>query len=662
MMNTKIAYALFVGFTLLSSSAPAPAQAPSSSTISLSIDATDLPRKLLGAKLKIPVDSTRRSADGKIALWYPKWTPGTHGPGGPIANLAGMKISTPDGKRVKWERSVGEFYRMDVEVPEGVSELHVDIRYITNQPTVNSKGVDSYGSADLGFISPGTVLLYPDGVDIDQSKIDLSVSLPEGWKASSALVPRESDGDEKRESEKSESESNVVRFEVDTIRVVVDCPIMCGANRSEFELADTAAINAGTNIAPHKLHIFSEAKSVLKPHPDSLQKFRNMVTQSAKLFESQPFERFDILLATTDLLDKNGLEHSRSTFNILGQRVLQEPTKLKGWDRLLIPHEYIHSWCGKYRRPEGMVTGDFHSPKKMDLLWVYEGLTQYLGELIEARSGLMSVDEFRHRVAIEIRRAMHQQGRDWRSLSDTGACSPVLRSGSPNWPRLRRSQDYYMEGMLFWLEADAIIRTQSDGEKSLDDFCHHFFAYNGDGGEGNADPHPNGYDRADVIKSLETVVDFDWEGLIARRVDMLVERFDPAVVDRLGYSIQYSNEQPDIPSTTFRATRGLDLLDSIGAAISDNGNVTDLLLGSAADAAGLGPGMEIAGVNGNKWSKNRMVDAVAMSATTGEIKLMVVSGDSFKDFVVKYDGGPRYLTVVRKKNGNDLLAEILKPL
>ena len=658
MMNTRIAYVLFVGFTLLSSSAPA--QTPSNSTVSLSIDATDLPRKLLSANLKIPVDSTRRSEDGTIALWYPKWTPGTHGPGGPIANVAGMKINTPDGKRLVWERAVGEFYRVNVSVPEGVTELHVEIRYITNQPTVNSSGVDSYGSAALGFISPGTVLLYPDNVDIDDARIDLSVTLPAGWKASTALV-------EAGDSENSEGESeqsNSVHFKPDTIRAVVDCPIMCGIHRSQHELADSKAIRDGTKIVPHTLHIFSEAESVLKPHPDSLQKFRNMVTQSARLFGSHPFDRFDILLATTDVLGKNGLEHSRSTFNILGQRVLQEPARFKGWDRLLIPHEYIHSWCGKYRRPEGMVTGDFHSPKKMDMLWVYEGLTQYLGELIEARCGLMTPEEFRHRFATEIRRAMHQQGRDWRSLSDTGACSPVLRAGSNNWPRLRRSQDYYMEGMLFWLEADAIIRSQSDGAKSLDDFCQHFFAYNaGEGGdESSADPHPKGYDRAEVIQSLGHVLDFDWEGLIARRVDMLVERFDPAVVDRLGYSIQYSNEKPDIPSTTFRASGGVDLLDSIGAVISDSGKVTDLLLGSAADTAGLGPGMEIVGVNGNKWSKNRMHDAIAMSATTGEVNLMVVSGDSFQDFVVKYDGGPRYMTIVPKKNGKDLLAEILKAL
>ena len=583
------------------------AQTPQTTAIRIHIDATDLPRKLLSSKIKIPIQQGMRDDDGKVALWYPKWVPGCHGPGGPIANIAGLKVTDQNGNRLEWERAVGEFYRINVDVPESTSALHVDMRYITNQPTTNSSGTDSFGSSDLGFVSAGTVLLYPHGMNIDQSTLQLVLELPEGWKASSALT----------QAANSKSTGNAVTFEAESVRAVVDSPVMCGLKRQMHDLVDQSATGKGTQIVPHTLHIFSEAESVLQPHPELMQKLRNMVTQSARLFGSHPYERFDILLATTDLLGKNGLEHSRSSFNILGQRVLQQPGKFKGWDRLLIPHEYIHAWCGKYRRPKGMVKGDFHSAKKMDLLWVYEGLTQYLGELIEARSGLMSPQEFRHRFETEIRRAVHQQGRDWRSLSDTGACSPILRAGSNNWPRLRRSQDYYMEGMLFWLEADAIIRDLSDGEKSLDDFCRHFFAY-----DSNSDPHPKPFDRADVITSLRTTVEFDWEGLVRRRVDGLVERFDPAVVDRLGYAIQYTNRQPKIPANTFRSTSGVDLLDSLGAVISDGGRVQDLLLDSPADLAGLGPGMEIAGVNGKKWSANRMRDAISMSATNRTVELI----------------------------------------
>lgn len=387
-----------------------------------------------------------------------------------------------------------------------------------------------------------------------------------------------------------------------------------------------------------------------------LSKFRKMVTQTALLFQSHPFDQFDILLATSDVLGRNGLEHSKSSFNILGQRSLQSLDQLKGWDRLLIPHEYIHAWCGKYRRPAGMLTNDFHTDQETNLLWVYEGLTQYLGELVKARCGLMGPQDFQDRFAIEIRRAMHQQGREWRSLSDTGACSHTLRSGSSSWPRLRRSQDYYMEGMLFWLEADAIIRHETNGKKSLDDFCRDFFQVS----PGLKHPHP--YHRQDVVDALARTAEFDWNGLITRRIEQVSDRFDPQVVDRLGYTIQYSNEKPEIPEKTFRRVSGVDAIDSLGAIFTANGMVSDLLLESPVDKAGLGPGMKILGINGHAWSENRMLDAISMSATTGKIELMVVSGDSFNTHTIHYDGGPRYLTLVRKDGSQDRLGEILQPL
>ena len=267
----------------------------------------------------------------------------------------------------------------------------------------------------------------------------------------------------------------------------------------------------------------------------------------------------------------------------------------------------------------------------------------------------MSADEFRHRFAVEIRAAMHQQGREWRSLADTGACSHTLRAGSNYWPRLRRSQDYYMEGMLFWLEADAIIRRETNGQKSLDDFCRAFFRAAEDS------PYPSGFTRADVVDGLNDVLDYDWDALVARRVELLTERYDPAVVEALGYSVQYTNQKPDIPAGTFRHVSGVDAIDSIGAVIGADGSINDMLLGSPLHQAQLGPGMKVVGVNGHAWSENRMRDAIAMSATKGDIELMVVSGDSFETHRVEYDGGPRYMTLVENKAGKTLLTEIVKP-
>ncbi len=578
--------------------APHLAADPPPPTLAIDIDASDLPRKLLSAKITLPCDGLIPVDGADLGLWYPKWVPGSHGPGGPVANVAGLRISDSSGHPLLWQRAVGEFYKVVVRVPRGTSALHVDIRYITNQPTSTSSGHDTFGSALLGFVSANTVLMYPEGIDLDTTQVAASIALPEDWVVSTALHGKvEATGG-----------SNRVTFQPISLRTFVDSPMMCGRYRKVYDLVEPGQ----DRIPPHRLHIFSECESVLDVNAEILQRMRQMVTQAARLFASHPFDEFQVLLATTDVLPRNGLEHASSTFNVLGQRSLQDPANLKGWDRLLVPHEYIHAWCGKYRRPKGMVTTDYHTDKATDLLWVYEGLTQYLGEVIEARCGFMTADEFRQRLAIEIRAARLQQGRDWRSLTDTGACSQLLRDASSSWPRLRRSQDYYMEGMMFWLEVDAIIRGQTGGKKSLDNFCRTFFQYDADR------PGPLGFTRGDIVEALNQLVPYDWDGLIKRRIESPREQFDPVLVELLGYRIAFTDEKPDIPDSTFRYVTGIDALDSLGAVFSDDGTVSDLLLDSPAHSAKLGPGMKVTGVNGHAWSVNRMEDAIKASKTARE--------------------------------------------
>lgn len=623
----------------------------------IAIDATDLPRKLLTATVEIPIQTDEEKT--AVALWYPKWVPGSHGPGGPVANVAGLLIKDDAARVCEWSRTVGEPHRLLVQVEPGSTKLHVQVRYITNQPTTTSIGHDSFGSALVGIVSPSSVLFYPEGIDIDDAKVVATLRLPAGWQAASALPTLITEDAEPNTS--MMNDSNELTYQPVSIRSFVDSPIMCGKHHRTYDLVPARykihhPDSDSIVIPPHRLQLFSEAESVLDVPEEMLQKLRQMVTQTGLLFRSHPFDEFDILLATSDLLSRNGLEHSRSTLNVLGQRSLQSVDELKGWDRLLVPHEYIHAWCGKYRRPAGMVTNDYHTDKATELLWVYEGLTQYLGELIEARSGLMTADEFSHRLAVEVRHAIHQQGREWRSLADTGACSHTLRAGSSFWPRLRRSQDYYMEGMLFWLEADAIIRDQTHGARSLDDFCRDFFRTS------PQSPHPNEYHRQDVVDALNRVSEFDWDGLISRRIERVSDRFDPQVASRLGYTIQYSNEKPNIPAKTFRRSNGVDAIDSLGAVFDSGGKVSDLLLDSPAHQAGLGPGMKIVGINGHAWSENRLRDAISMSANSGQIELMVVSGDSFATHTIAYDGGPRFMKLVRNDSKQDLLADILKPL
>jgi predicted metalloprotease with PDZ domain len=604
----------------------------------IEIDARDLTRRLLSAEVSIPVSASE--TDRRIPLWYPKWVPGSHGPGGPIANLAGFRVKDEAGNNLTWERSGGEVFRFEVNVPKNVNRIRVWLRYITNQPTTDSFGHDSYGSKTIGVISPNTVLCYPEGVKIDEMKISSMVKLPQGWKASAALPSLASENQDQ------------IAYSAVTLRQFVDSPIMCGPYHKTYDLVPESEKG---KIPPHRLQVFGETPKATDVHPEIVKRYAAMVTQTARLVGSHPFDQFDILLGVTDSLSPNGLEHARSTFNILPTLAVSSPRELYGWNRLLVPHEYLHAWCGKYRCPEGMATPDFHSPMDTELLWVYEGLTQYLGELVEARCGLMSGQEFRQRFRAELRSAVHQQGRQWRSLADTGAASHLLRDGSKNWPNLRRSQDYYMEGMLFWLEVDGILREETKGAKSLDDFCHLFFRYDPTG------PNPRGYNREELVAILNSLAVHDWSGLIHRRIESAQPTFDSEVASRLGYRFALQKDPPVVPRGLFRGSSGIDALDSLGVSFSDDGVIRELMLDSPADVARLAPGMKVISIGSKVFSRSELDQALENAQMGGEIELNTVDGDAFLTIKIPYREGRRHWALSRDEGKPDLLAEILKP-
>lgn len=612
--------------------------------ISIEIDARDLPRKLLTAELSIPIKASKKPQD--VALWYPKWVPGSHGPGGPIENVAGLTFTDQDNNDLKWSRTPGEVFRVIVKAPPQTTTIHASIRYITNQPSTNSFGHDTFGSRMVGIISPNTVLLYPESADADKALITTKLRLPKDWKAATA-IPQIA----------HEEGVSTYTYDAVSLRNFVDSPIMCGLHyrRYDFDFADESA-----KVSPHTLHVFSEDATAVDLDDSIVNPVRNMIIQTAKLTGSQPFDRFDILLAATNLLPPNGLEHSRSTLNVLPTRDLSSIGALKGWSRLLIPHEYLHTWCGKYRQPAEMATHNFQTPQGTDLLWVYEGLTQYLGEVIEARSGFMNVNEFRDRVGVELRNAAHQQNRQWRPLVDTAAASHILRDGSDTWPKLRGSQDYYMEGMLFWLEADAILRTETKGKKTLDDFCHVFFAAPEPTATSQYSP-PKPFTRKEIVTTLNGIAKYDWDGLIKRRVESVRNGYDPQVADLLGYEFVAKAERPRIPPYTFRYSSGIDHLDTLGMTLSGDGTVIDIKLDSPADRVKFGPGTKIIGVNDRRWSREALDEAIENSADNPFINLLIEDEDKFKLIQIQYDGGPRYLSFVKTEGKEDLLEKILAP-
>lgn len=627
---------------------------PKPGEMQILIDARELPRSLLSSTIRIPIEP--QDVDREVALWYPKWVPGSHGPGGPIANLAGLEIKDAAGKPLMWSRSPGEVYRLVVDVPANVDQLNVAVRYIANQPTTNSFGHDVFAATHLGIISSGAVLFYAEGDRIDESMIQCDLRLPRGWQAASALqVDSEADPDSPLRTDALPSE--IVSFRAATLRTLVDSPIMCGPYHQSYSLRDPAM---GDLVAPHRLEVFGDTPEAAELNPDIIQKWTAMVSQTAKLTGSQPFDEFTVLLGVSDQLPANGLEHSRSTLNVLAPGSLRSAASLKGWSRLLVPHEYLHTWCGKYRRPAGMVTENFHDAKDTELLWVYEGLTQYLGEVIEARAGLMSTDELRHRISVELRNATHQQNRRWRPLADTAAASHILRGRSNSWSRLRGGQDYYMEGMLFWLEVDAILRSESGGKLTLDDFCQRFFQVDRSPANAQASP-PKSFDRDEIVSTLGQLMPMDWDGLIRRRVESVQPIFDPAVADRLGYRFEATSTAPAIPASTFRYPSGVDLFDSIGVIFGGDGSVSDIRLDSPADRAKLGPGMKVIGVEAMKWNAARMKAAVAGAAGLRPIELLVEDGQHLRTIQIQYFEGAKYLSLLPIDGRVDLIESIAKP-
>lgn len=630
---------------------------PAQPVAQLHIDATDLPRHLLTSTLTIPLTGSI-AADlaghsNRLALWYPKWVPGSHAPGGPVQNLAGLSITNQAGTPIEWVRTPGEICRFDIHLPPGSNELRISMRYITDQPSENSRGLDSFGSEDLGIISPNTVLLCPEAADMTTWSVATTLTLPEGWDAASALARQALDP--AAPGQPVGTGPATITYAPTTLELLIDSPIMAGRHHKTYALNDPAATqdSGAQAIPPHRLHVFSEVESAVRIHDDILAHYRAMVTQSSLLFGTHPFDSMDILLATSGVLGRNGLEHLRTTLNVIPLDTLERSDSLRGWDRMLVPHEFVHSWCGKYRRPAGMVTGDLYTPQDTELLWVYEGLTQYLGNVLEIRSGMGTPEEYQWDLMNRIRWDRLQQGRDWRTLADTGAAAHSLRAGSPTWGHLRRSQDYYDEGSLIWMEADAIIRRLTDSQRSLDDFCQVFFRHDA------GDPVPKGYDRAEIVRVLNQTAAFDWDTFLRERIETSGQRPVLSLAGELGYTIQFTNQPPTGPRD--QRADPLDARDSLGIAVGGDGTISTVLLDSPADAAGLAPRMRIIGVGDHLWSRQRFIEALEASPATGSVTLLMASGDRIITRTIAYEGGPRYMTLVRDTSKPDVLSDILKP-
>jgi predicted metalloprotease with PDZ domain len=612
------------------SSAAQPNQASraSSTPITITVDATDAPRKILHADLVIPVQP------GDLTLVYAKWIPGEHEASGPIDNLAGIVIQA-NGQTLPWVRDSINMFAFHVHVPAGVTSLNVHDDFLaTAAPTGFSSGAST--SDNLAMISWNEVMLWPEVTSADQVRVTPSVTLPEGWKFGTALTPTGHAG-------------NTTHFATVPLNQLIDSPLLSGRYFKEIPLAP--------EISPkHYLDLAADGPEDLEVPAQMMAGFNNLVRETGPLYKSRHYDSYHFLMTLSDQVAHFGLEHHQSNDDRVPEKTFLDPN-LDALQALLLPHEFTHSWNGKYRRPAGLLSPDFQTPMKGNLLWVYEGLTEYLGDVLTARSGLWSIDQYRDALATSAAELDHRPGRTWRNLQDTATAAQTLYDADRQWGNWRRGVDYYPEGELIWLEVDTIIRRQSHGKKSLNDFCVRFLGLGG-----NTGPITVPYTFDDVVNNLNAIQPYDWAGFLTERLTTKVDHAPLGGIENGGYQLVYT----DTPNSMTKAREnlgGVDAWYSLGLHISSTGALGDVLFYSPAYKAGLGPGMKIVAVNGRQYTDSLMHDAIRNSKTVQTpIELIVENTGYYRLVKIDYHGGERYPHLERVNAKPDVLSQILQPL
>lgn len=588
-------------------------------SIKMNVDATDAARNVLHSTLTIPVKP------GPLLLFYPKWIPGEHSPTGTINDMVGLRLSG-NGKSIPWTRDPVEMFAFSCEIPAGVSELLISFDDLSQPGTTMS--------ARLARVKWNRVLVYPRGMNSDAIRVEASIKLPSGWKFATALPVLRERRDE-------------VEFKEVSLTELVDSPLIAGANFRKFTLVSTPLL--------HEMDIVADTPAALEVKPETLLGWQNLVKEAYALYGARHYRSYRFLLTLSDVGGSEGLEHHESSEDGVGEKALSDPAQLIDLGDLL-GHEYTHSWNGKYRRPADLTTPDFEQPMHGDLLWVYEGLTEYLGKVLPARSGLWTPENFRESVAAVAAEMDNQSGRRWRPLVDTATAVQFTYSSPRAWMNYRRRVDYYFEGLLLWMEADTIIRRQSRGKWSLDDFCHKFH-----GGQDTA-PMVKTYTFDDIVNTLNEVTPYDWRGFLNERVNAVNPRAPLGGITNGGWKLVYDEKPNEEVKFNEQQRKFINLTYSIGLIVSTEGVVLDVNPELPAVKAGVAPGMKIVGVNGRGWSADALHEAIAATKNAAEsIELRVENGSFQENYKVAYRGGERNPHLARDATKPDLLGEIIKP-
>lgn len=593
--------------------------------LTLSVDATHAPRKIFHATLTIP------AKPGELTLYYPKWIPGEHAPDGPVIDLAGLKF-TANGQTLNWHRDTLDGFTLLVDVPEGVNEVDAELDFLS--PATYEQGFSAGSSATdkLAVISWNQVLLYPKGWNANEINYSASLKIPDGWKFGTALPVNSHSGNE-------------IRFATVPLNMLIDSPVLTGEFLKVVPLAEDPNV---------EMDIAADAPADLDTSNDVWDHYKNLVQQAYKLFGAHHYRDYHFLYTLSDHVAHFGLEHHESDDSRTDERSLIDDTERKVSAGLL-PHEYVHSWNGKFRRPADLATPNYQDKMQTDLLWVYEGLTNYLGYVLTGRSGLLTEAQNRDDLADTAADMAHTPGRVWRNLQDTANAAPQLYFAPRAWESWRRSVDFYPEGTLDWLWADVIIRQQSHGQKSIDDFCYLFH------GPPSSGPALKTYTFDDLINALNQTVPYDWRGFWLERLNTHSPEAPLGGIEASGWKLTYDDSPSDLTSASMSMEHLSPGAYSLGLVMRDDGTIADTIENMIAAKAGIGPGMKVIGVNGRRFSTDVLRDALkAAKSSDTPIELLVENDEYYKTYKLDYHGGERYPHLVRDESKPDLLSEILK--
>jgi predicted metalloprotease with PDZ domain len=614
-------------FLLAAALMPAFGQRP----IQITADLTDAPRKLYHADAEIPV------AAGPITLITPQWIPGNHRPTGPVSDITGV-VFTANGQTLPWRRDDVNLYEFHLTVPEGVETLHAHLDCI----------VTARVSQKLAVLEWEKLLLYPADTPVREIAIQPSLKVPAGWGIGTALTPVSSG------TYPVPAAGTTTEFAATNVEQLEDSPVITGEYFHEFALAPT--------ITPkHYIDVASDNPEDSNLRPAVLAEISNLVREADALYESHHYHVYHFLLTLSDVAGGEGLEHGQSSNNGVGEKgYADDDHTLSNAD--LLPHEFTHSWNGKYRRPAGLYQPDFATAQQGALLWVYEGMTEYLGDVLAARAGFETQGQYRDELAMMAAQLDYRTGRDWRSTEDTAVAASDLRGGNPAWSNWRRGQDYYQEGELLWLDADTLIRKMTNGKKSLNDFLRIFLAKGG-----NTGPMIVPYKFDELVEDLNAVVPYDWAKFLHDRVDNINPHADVAGIEQGGYKLVFQ----DKPSATERVMSrangprmsGPNCWFSIGIRVSNDGMIGDVRWNGPADKARLAPGEKILAVDGKIFSGDALREAIRAAKGNSEPIHLIVQADSFVNLAdIDYHDGERYPVLQRVEGTPDTLDEITKPL